>query len=119
MFGSNVTVADMLANDRSILAFHQRIVLRPIGSALGELDQQSLEQLGHLVVDILRAVVGVEAQNPKGKLMQDRLQDRQHKLLVDPFHAAYHLPLRHCVHGVDVIHPFGAFPVALVHRVDA
>ena len=48
-----------------------------VGAALGELDQQLLEQLGHSVVDVLRAIVGMKPQNPKGKLVQDRFQHRQ------------------------------------------
>jgi hypothetical protein len=40
-------------------------------------------------------------------------------LLADPAHAAYHLPLRHRIHGIDVIHPLHSVPIALMHRVDA
>jgi hypothetical protein len=61
----------------------------------------------------------MQAQNPKGKLMQHGFQHGQQELLVDPFHTTHHLPLRDGIHGIDVIHPLGAFPVALVHRVDA
>jgi hypothetical protein len=34
---------------------------------LGELDAQLLQQLGHGVVDVLRAVIGVKAQDDKRK----------------------------------------------------
>ena len=32
-------------------------------------------------------------------------------------HRAYHLPLRHLIHGIDVVYPFHAVLIALVHRV--
>jgi len=76
MLAGNVALANVFAYDRPVLAFYQRIVLAAIGAALGELDQQTLEQLGHFVVDVLRAVVGVEAQNPEGKLVQHGFQHR-------------------------------------------
>jgi hypothetical protein len=61
----------------------------------------------------------VEAENAKGNLMQDRLQYRSQKRLADLAHAAHYFPLRHRIRGVDVIHPFGPLPIALVHSVDA
>src|ERR1019366_6398801 len=109
MFGGDVSVAYVLANDRPVLAFHQRIVLAPIGPAFGQLDQQMLEHFVHLVIDVFRAVVGMNLHNHEGKLMQDCLQHRQQILLADPPHAAHYLPLRHLVHRIDVIHPLTPF----------
>ena len=71
------------------------------------------------VVDEFRAVVGVKPQYLEGKLMQDCFQHRAQMLLADLAHATYHLPLRHRIHGVDVVHPLGPFPISLMHRVDA
>ena len=87
VFGSDVSVAHVLANDRPVFAFYQRVVLAATRAALGELDQQILEQFVYLVVDVFRAVVGMKSQNPKWKLMQDRLQYRQQILLADPPHC--------------------------------
>ena len=36
----NVALADQIADHRAILAFHQRVVLSPVGTRFGELDQQ-------------------------------------------------------------------------------
>jgi hypothetical protein len=44
-------------------------------SGTSEFHQQLIEQLGHGVIDELRAVVGVKAQNEKRELMQ-RFQTR-------------------------------------------
>ena len=76
MLGGDMAVADVFANDRPILALYQGIVLAAIGSALGELDQQILEQLRHFVVDVFRPVVGMKAQNPERKLVQHGFQHR-------------------------------------------
>jgi hypothetical protein len=32
-------------------------------------------------------------------------------------HSSHHLPLRHLVDGIDVIHPLDSIPISLVHRV--
>jgi hypothetical protein len=39
VFGGDVSVAHVLANDRSVFALYQRVVLAATGAALGELDQ--------------------------------------------------------------------------------
>src|SRR5271165_4385562 len=119
MRGGDVPVANVLANDRSVFSFHQSVVLSPIGPALGELDQQALEQLRHFVVDVLRTVVGMETHDFEGKLMQDRFQHRAQMLLADPAHATYYLPLSYRVYRIDVIDAFDAVPIALMHGVDA
>src|ERR1039457_4035862 len=119
MLAANVAVPDQLAYDRAVLAFHQRIVLTAIGPALGELRQPVLQQLRHRVVDVLRAVVGVQAQDHKWKLMQDRFQHRKQKRFADLARTSYDLPLCDRIHRIDVIHPLVAIPVALMHRIDA
>ena len=57
MLGRNVAVADVLAYNGAVLAFHQRVVLRSVGTAFGELDAQFLQQPGHRVIDEFRAIV--------------------------------------------------------------
>ena len=49
--------------------------------------------------------------------MQNRFQHRDQELFADFGSAPDHLPLRQRIHGVDVIHPFLAFPSSLVHRI--
>src|SRR5665213_1185755 len=119
VLAADVAVANVLADDRSVLAFYQRVVLGPIGAAFGEFDQQTFEQLRQFVIDVLRAVVGVKAENTEGKLMQDRPQHGPQILLADLADATYCFPLRHRIHSVDVIHTLGPVPIALMHRVDA
>lgn len=114
VLGRDVTVTDVLADDRAVLAFHQRVVLASIGPALGEFHEQLPQHRGHLVVDELGTVVGMKAQNAEGKLMQDRLQHRHQKVLADPAGTANHLPLRDRIDRVDVIHTFDPVPIALM-----
>ena len=61
----------------------------------------------------------MEAQNPEGKLMQYRLQHRNQMQFADRLRAAHHLPLRHGVHSIDVIHTRMTVVLPLVHRVHA
>jgi hypothetical protein len=113
------SVADVLAHDRSVLAFHQRVVGRTAGARLGELDQPFVHQPGDAMVQELAAVVGVEAGDLKRELVRDRFQHRKHVPFADGFHAAQVLPLRHGVDRIDVVNPRFAVPVALMNRVHA
>ena len=45
MFGGNESVADVFANDGSVLAFDQSVVGGSVGARLGELDQQLVQHL--------------------------------------------------------------------------
>ena len=58
MFGTDESVANMLAHHGSVLALHQRVVGRTVGARLGELDQQFVQQPGNAMVQELAAVVG-------------------------------------------------------------
>jgi hypothetical protein len=40
------------------------------GARLGELDAQFLQQCGDLVIDVLRAIIGMESQDDKRKALQ-------------------------------------------------
>src|SRR5579864_2412260 len=56
------------------------------------------------MVEKLRPVVAMESQNPEGKLVQHRLQYGNQMSFADGFGAAHHLPMRHRVDRVEVIH---------------
>ena len=56
--------------DGAVLGLHQAVVAALPGPAFGLFDEQLFKQLGNRLVDELRAVVGVEAQDAKGKLTQ-------------------------------------------------
>lgn len=66
VFGRDGSVADVLADHGSVLAFHQRIVGGAVGPRLGELHQQLVEQPGHGVIEKLGTVVAVKAQDAEG-----------------------------------------------------
>src|SRR3954467_14235330 len=69
------------------------------------------------MVDEFAAVVGMKTANPERKLFQDRFQDRQQPRFPNLRRAPHHLPLRHFVNSIDVVHPFGSVQVSLMHRV--
>ena len=75
VIGTNKSVANMLAHDSAVLAFHQRVVGGPVGPTLGEFDEQFAEQIRHILIDEFRSVVAVKAQNAKWKLVQNRFQN--------------------------------------------
>lgn len=64
----DVGVAEELADHVSVLAFHQGVIIAPAGTGLGELDAELLQQLGYPLVDVFRAVVGVEVVEGERKL---------------------------------------------------
>ena len=68
------------------------------------------------VIDVLPAVVGVKAPNAKGNCASTAAStgSRKASLICSRPH---HLPLRHRIHRVDVIHPLVSVLVALMHRV--
>ncbi len=89
------------------------------GAAAGEFDAQFVQQPRYLVVDVLAAVVGVQAQDLERELRQHFLDHAEQVRLGDRLHAGHHLPLRDAVHGVDVVQALDAVQVTLVDAVDA
>src|SRR6266849_5973812 len=60
----------------------------------------------------------MEAENAERKLPQHGFQHWYQPGLADLRRGAHHLPLRHLLHGIDVVHPLRAVQVSLMHRVD-
>jgi len=105
VFRGDVAIADVLADDRSILALHQGVVVAVPRPGLGLRDQQFIEQFRHDVVDELTAVVGMKPQNAEGKLPEQGLQHGFQSRFANLRGGAHHLPLRHFIHRIDVIDP--------------
>jgi hypothetical protein len=63
MAAVDVLVAELLAHHGPVLRLGQAVVVAVPRAAARELDAQLVQQPRHLVVDVLAAVVGVEAQN--------------------------------------------------------
>ncbi len=57
MLAGNVAIADMLAHNRSVFAFHQCNVLCSVRAGFGELDAQFLQQLRYGAIDEFRTIV--------------------------------------------------------------
>src|ERR1700688_2769735 len=73
----------------------------------------------HRMVDKLAPVVGVKASNVKRKLFHHRFQHRQQPRFTDLRGRSHHLPLRHFIHLINVVHPFYSDAISLMHRVDS
>ena len=71
--GVDIALADVLADDRTVLGLHQAVVVGVAGAAFGLLDHQLVQQLGDGLVDELAAVVGMKAVNDERKLGQHGL----------------------------------------------
>lgn len=115
----DVGIAQALAHHRAILGLGQTVVVGMPGPGFGELHAQLVEHLGDLVVDVLGAVVGVEAPDHEGEAVEQGLDDRQQEGLADPLAGGYEFPLGDAVHRVDVIDPLHPVLIALMHAVDA
>ena len=71
------------------------------------------------MVDVLAAVVGVEAEDREREGQQQAFEQRQQEALGDADHGADELELGDLVDQVDQVDALDAVAVALVHRVDA
>ncbi len=89
------------------------------GAGLGELGVQLGEQRGDPVVDVLAAVVGVEAEDGEGEQPEEAFEDRDQEALGDGRDGADVLELGDLVDDVDQVDALVAVEVALVDGVDA
>ena len=120
MGAGDVAVAKVLAHDRAVLAFRQGVVVAAPGAGFGELlDLKLVEQLGDLMIDVLRAVVGVEPPDGEGEGEDEPFQDGQEESLTDAFDGGDELELGDLVDRVDEVQPLDAVQVALVDAVHA
>src|ERR1039457_5137475 len=70
------------------------------------------------MIDEFRTVIRVQFQDTKRELVEDGLQHRQQLFLIDAPDAADHLPLRHFIDRIQMIHSLDTVPVALMDRID-
>ena len=116
----DMVVAEPSAHHVGVLALDQRVVVRAPGAGLGEpLDAQLVEQSGDAVVDVLAAVVGVEAEDGERERQQQALEQRQQEALGDADDGADELVLGDLVDQVDQVQALDPVAVALVDGVDA
>ena len=71
------------------------------------------------MVDVLGAVVGMEAENAERKAGEQGFDHRQQIGFADLLAGSDELPLGQAIHGIDVINTFHPVLVALMHAVDA
>ena len=98
----DVGVAQMLADDRAVLGLGQAVVVGMAWPILGEFGTEFVQHLGDLVVDVLRAVVGVKAQDAEREARQQRLDGRQQIGFADFLAGGDQLPLGDAIDGIDV-----------------
>ncbi len=91
-------MAEELAHDMAVLAFHQGVVVAVPGAGLGELDTQFLQQPGDPVVDVLQAVVGMEPQDHERDALQQVLKGRDEIDLADALDTDHDLEPGHLIY---------------------
>ena len=72
-----------------------------------------------MAVDELRAVIAMEAEDGKRELPDQIFEDRDEEVFGDFFDRADDLELGDLIDGIDVINPFIAVQIALMHRIYA
>ena len=70
------------------------------GAGFGQFDQQLVEQLDHILVDVLRAVVGMERQNDKRELLEEVFQHWAQIPFADFLHRTDDFELGHLIDDV-------------------
>lgn len=115
----NVRVTELLADDGGVFTLGERIVIGLAGSGLGELDVEFAEEPRDPVVDVLRAIVGVEAADDQRKAVDEGFEMGNQEVLADLCDAEDALPLRDLVDGVDMVKALDPIKIALMHAVDA
>lgn len=73
----DVGIAQVLSHDAGVFGLGQSVVVALPGSGAGEFGVQPLQQPRHGVVDLLRAVVGVEARDLEGEVLEQLLEHGQ------------------------------------------
>ena len=116
----DVVVTEPPAHDAGVLALDEGVVVGGAGAGLGEpLDAELFEQFGDAVVDVLAAVVRVEAEDAERERQQQAFEQRQKEALRDAGHGADELVLGDLVHQVDEVEALDAVAVPLVDGVHA
>ncbi len=122
----DVVVAEPAAHDVGVLqpagtaGIEEGVVVRRAGAGLGEpLHAQLLQQGGDPVVDVLAAVVGVEAEDAEREGQQQAFEQRHEEALGDADDGADELVLGDPVHQVDEVQALDPVAVANVDAVHA
>jgi len=115
-----MAVAQVLADDRAVLAFHEGIVIATAGAGFGEfLDVELVEQGGDAMVDVLGAVVGMKAADDKREGEDQGFQNGQQEAFADALDGGDVLELGDLVDGIDEVEALDAIEVAWVDAIDA
>ena len=104
----DVAVAEVVAHHRGVFALHQRVVVAVSWAGFGDLS-----------IDVLRAVVRVEAIDYKGKCCDQAAQGRHHETLGYRLYGGHELVLGDRINDVDLVEALGAVQVALVNRINS
>ena len=88
-------------------------------TGFGQFNQQLVQQFHHMLVDVLRAVVGMERQNEERELVEELFQHRNQVSFADFLDGTDDFELRHFIDGVDMIDPFYPIEIALMDRIHA
>jgi len=92
----DVSVAEMLSHHGAVPGLDQGIVVASAGTGFGEfLDTEFLQQACHTRVDVLRAIVGMEAEDDEGKRLEEGFENRQEEAFGDVLDRADKLELGH------------------------
>ena len=106
----DVAVAEVVAHHRGVFALHQRVVVAVSWAGFGELlDVQIVQQFGDLSIDVLRAIVRVEAIDYKGKCCDQAAQGRHHETLGYRLYGGHELVLGDRINDVDLARPLAPF----------
>lgn len=115
----DVAMAHLFTHDTPVLSFHQRLIIGMSWSALGEFDEQLVEQLSDHAIDKLATVIRMKSVDDKRVLDKQIFEDGLDIMLADPLDATDDLPLGHKIDGIDVVDPLLPVIVALMDRVYA
>ena len=93
----DVRIAEDRAHHGAVPGLGQGVGVAVARVAARALGAQLVEQAGHAVVDVLAAVVGVEAQDADGALLRHLRDDGQQVGFGEGLHRGHHLRLRDAV----------------------
>ncbi len=79
-------IAQLFTHYRAVLRLHQAIIVGVAWPALGEANQELVQELSYRPVDKLRPVIRMEASDNKGEVYQHGFQNRLQVILRYPFH---------------------------------
>lgn len=117
-FLRDIGISQLFADNRAVFGFHQPVIIGVSWTGFGKANDELVQQLSDYFVDEFRSIIGMEAMEDKGELLEHELQDGGKVIFGYLFHRGHYLPLSYLIYCIDMVHSFLPIVVSLMNGVD-